>query len=484
MKVLLYNYAQPNEGEGGGVSIYQGNLARVLASRGYTVILLSSGMRYSLPGSRAFIRRLDDTFLRADIVNSPVVAPAPDAFYEVASYNNSDGLDGMPGLLRANFSEIDVFHFQNIEGLTRRFFLHLRESFPAARLIYSAHNYNLVCPQVHLWHQNKEACVDYREGHDCVDCLIGFARRPHHQQIRPIEAALVRLGLSRTDLAVRSARRVARTVLQAGDTALQRGRRLAGQPARREADAAMYREFRHGNAALCNQVFDQTLAVSKRTSAVLAARGVDPSRIAVSYIGTAHKQAFLQAVRITSFETLNLGYLGYARPDKGFFFLLNALESMPAPLACRIELTIAALVKDAAVQERIEALRSRLKSVTHHDGFTHATLDRVIAPVNLGIVPVLWEDNLPQVAIEMVSRGIPILTSDRGGAGEIADNADFSFKAGSATSLHECVAAIIDGRVALGSFWLNPPRIYSMEEHVTDLMQYYVPAMQKVTSAL
>lgn len=480
MKILLYNFAQPDEGGGGGVSVYQQNLAEALAALGHTVILLSSGMRYTLPGSRAFIRRLDDGFLRADIVNSPVVAPARDMFYEIDPYNNGTGLDLIPELLRAEFGDIDVFHFQNLEGLTRRFFPQLRKAFPAARLLYSVHNYNLVCPQVHLWFQDRELCVDYREGQACTTCLVGFARRPHHPQVRPVEAMMVRLGLPRTSVAVGAARRVTRHLVQAGKSVSERSRRWSGRPNPPAVDAAGYRDFRHGNVALCSEVFDRLIAVSRRTADVLAAHGVDPARIAVNYIGTAHKQTFLKATRIVSFDTLHLGYLGYARRDKGFFFLLDTLERLPAELASRMELTLAASVKDAPTQARIEALRGRFKSVIHHDGFTHATLDRVIAPVNLGIVPVLWEDNLPQVAIEMVSRGIPILTSDRGGAGEIADNAQFSFTAGSTASLQERLQAIVDGRLSLAAFWSNPPRLYSMEEHVAELMPFYAPARERV----
>jgi hypothetical protein len=46
----------------------------------------------------------------------------------------------------------------------------------------------------------------------------------------------------------------------------------------------------------------------------------------------------------------------------------------------------------------------RFRAITLHDGYTHAGLDRVLEGVQLGIVPPIWEDNLPQVAIEMVSR--------------------------------------------------------------------------------
>ncbi|MDQ2801335.1 MAG: glycosyltransferase [Pseudomonadota bacterium] len=482
MKILLYNYAQPDEGGGGGVSVYQQNLASTLAALGHTVVMLSSGLRYTLPRSRAFLRHRDDAYARADIVNSPVVAPARDTFYQLGPYNHSDGLDHIPGLLRDRFGDIDVFHFQNLEGLTRRFFPQLRTTFPTARLLYSVHNYNLVCPQVHLWHQDRELCVDYRDGQDCTNCLVGHTRQPHHPQVRPVEAFLGRLGLPRTSIPVRATRHVVRSTMQARHAIAERGRQWTGQPTPPAADAAVYREFRHGNVALCDAVFDQLLAVSQRTRDVIVARGVDPSRVSVSYIGTAHKQAFLKSVPILSAETLHLGYLGYARRDKGFFFLLDALETLPDDIARRVELTIAAATHNREAQRRIEALRDRFKAVFHHDGFTHATLDRVIAPVNLGIVPVLWEDNLPQVAIELVSRGIPILTSDRGGASEIADNAAFTFPAGNVASLHERLQEIVDGRLSLGAFWTRPPRIYSMEEHVADLMRFYFPARREIAA--
>jgi glycosyltransferase involved in cell wall biosynthesis len=475
MRIVLYNYAQPDEDEGGGVRIYQQNLANALTDLGHTVILLSSGLRYAL-GSSAFVRYRKDRFLRAEIVNSPVVAPAPDTFYGLRDYNQGLGLDHIPGLLRAEYGVIDVFHFQNLEGLTRRFFPKLRAAFPAAQMLYSVHNYNLVCPQVHLWFQDREVCVDFKDGEACTKCLVGFARRPHHRQVRPVEEMLVRRGLTRKSIVVRAARRATRYLAQSAETIADGGRRWTGKAPAPTADAAMYRDFRQGNIELCNEFFDSLLAVSERTRDQLIQRGVRPDRVAVSYIGTAHKQTFLQSVPIISAETLHLGYLGYVRRDKGFFFLLDALESLPEEIAGRMELTIAAATKEPSVLARLKALANRFKALIHHDGFTHDTLEKVLAPVNLGIVPVLWEDNLPQVAIEFVSHGIPIVTSDRGGAGEIANNPAFSFKAGDITSLHERLKAISTALHSLGTFWTQAPRIYSMEEHVAELMQFYRPA--------
>ena len=76
----------------------------------------------------------------------------------------------------------------------------------------------------------------------------------------------------------------------------------------------------------------------------------------------------------------------------------------------------------------------------------------------------------------MVSRGIPVLTSDRGGAQEIAGNPDFVFKAGSVDSLQQRLQQFSNGEISLARFWERPIRIYSMTEHIDDLAQYYAPA--------
>ena len=57
-------------------------------------------------------------------------------------------------------------------------------------------------------------------------------------------------------------------------------------------------------------------------------------------------------------------------------------------------------------------------------------IDAIISQMDVGLVPVMWEDNLPQVAIEMHARHVPLLTSDLGGAQELANFPEMVFKAG------------------------------------------------------
>lgn len=474
MRILLYNFVQPEEPGAGGVGVYLNNLARALKGHGHDVITLSAGDRYSPTQREPRVVFSDDGYHRAVIVNSPVIAPAAYSFGDPDTYLTSKALDFVPALLAERYGRIDVFHFQNIEGLTKSFFVTLREAFPDARIIYSAHNYHPVCPRVSLWYQDRVLCTDYRDGLACTMCLAPVFDPNYirgRRRLIWLEKAYPRaMGLFTPALA--AAKYARRTLLKRRGQADVIENPEAATPT--GASSASYADFRRSNIALFADVFDQVLAVSKRTGQVIVDRGVPANKVVVSYIGTAHKATYLSSTKITDLgEALHLGYIGYMGTDKGFNFLLESLEKLPADVASKMTVTIAARNTFPERHARMERLRGRFKNLRYFDGYTHANLDQVLAGVNVGLIPVLWEDNLPQTAIELVSRGIPVLTSDRGGAQEIAENDRFIFRAGDHDDFVDRVTRISRREIGLGEFWERDMRVFSMDEHVADLMRHY-----------
>ena len=499
MKVLIYNFKQPENG-GGGVGVYSANLAGALHAAGHHVITMDSGDHYSfLRQSPIRLRTWFDKYDRASVANSPMIAPFCCTWDDFAPYTNDRGLTSVPDLLRQKFGDIDVFHFQNVEGLTKDFFLSVRNTFPDARLIYSAHNYSAICPQVDLWFQEREVCVDYRDGRNCTKCFSprdSSALQRGARRRRPVVTFVnehfpglvkVRRSVSRAIKGSTTAVEAA-TELNAADgethpntsSAIDNDGPVYSFP-KRDGDGTPYKAFRLANIELCSTTFDTVLAVSKRTSQVLLERGIPPRNLHVSYIGTAHKAIFLNATKITDIGAqLHIAYLGYMRSSKGFYLFLRALEQMPDHIAQTLAVTVAARkTEDLLAYERLVKMSHRFATFRYFDGFTHKTLDTVLQGVNLGIVPPIWEDNLPQVAIEMVSRGVPVLTSDRGGAQEIADNPDFIFDGSSADALQKRITAFSTCEFSLAGFWDRPIQIFSMEEHVEDLLKYYSPSFRQ-----
>jgi glycosyltransferase involved in cell wall biosynthesis len=484
MRILIYNFVQPGASktkQAGGVAIYQDNLIRALREQGHNPIIMSCGDRYSLGPGRAFLTTHNDGFERAVIVDSPVMAPAHYTFHRIECYYEDPGLNHIPAQLRAKYGAIDVFHFQNVEGLSAGFFRALRKEYPQARLLLSAHNYNLVCPQVNLWYREHKACNDYREGRSCVNCVLFDDLQPAAVNLRRLETILLNLRVepnsraaNAVEAVVRAPFRLRRRLLRYLPAKANQGGAAPPVIVTSEEKAAKYRRYREENIRLVRDVFDRVIAVSERTRQVLVDRGMPADRVDVSYIGTAQYPTFLKSRKITvAQDHVHITFLGYMRADKGFYFLLDALFSLREEWAKRVSLTIAAPLWDQEVVGRLRRMAYKFRNIRIFDGYSHKTLDRILEGVNLGVVPVLWEDNLPQVAIEMAARGIPLLTSDRGGAQEIGSNPDFIFRSGSKGDFCTKLQRLISGEVPLGTFWERPITIRSMEDHLAELMRFY-----------
>ncbi len=485
LRVLVYNYLQPDEG-GGGVGVYTNNLVKALLAAGHDVVALSSGDIYTVLGRTPKLSVWRNDFERALISNSPVIAPASNAWDDIGTYSQSTELDPLVLQLKQKIGLIDVFHFQNIEGLTRSFFQVIRKEFPTSKMIFSMHNYNAMCPQVDLWYRNSSSCVDYKNGLNCRTCAEQYesssaARRS--RRLRPLKKLMLRVAP-----AVMTARRklVGPRLAPNGGSGTTRATTPHYDDGNAFGAGTVFRQFREANMQLFADTFDHVLAVSGRTKQIAEQLGVPSQKLSVSYIGTRQKEVFEKSIKQTSIGAqLHLAYLGYMRKSKGFDLLLEALQIIPAAIAKNITVTVAAAKAENPDSYRnLVALSGRFAVLRYFNGYSHQTLDEVLTNVNLGVVPPIWEDNLPQVAIEMVARGIPVLTSDRGGAREIAANDGFVFPGGSASALASRLSEIATKKVPLSDFWKSQINIFSMEEHLDDLTsRYYRPRPEPVPNS-
>lgn len=497
LRVLHYNwvdYLDP-ERRGGGVTVYLRNLmAQLDAADGVEAACLSAGVIHDLPkrAPRWEAMRLGpraDRDRRYALVNSGTLAPGHHSFGHDAQLSHPATEAAFCDMVAAT-GPWDVVHFQNFEGVPIGVLAALKARFPGLRIVASLHNYYPVCPQVNLWQREEAHCTDFLEGHACVGCLL------HQPSARLVTAAhglsyrLQKLGMvpgsrlfdlafgtairlghrgSRAVGALRRMRARPRDVAPADSAALP----AAGTPRRSEGFARR----RATMIAALNDHADAVLGVSDRVCDIAAAHGVSRDLLRTSYIGTAQAALFgatqPRGPLPGAGGMLHLAYLGYMRRDKGFFFLLDALEALPAELARRIHLTVAARRGDAAAMGRLEALAGWLGGLTHHDGYTHDNLDDILGRVDAGVVPVLWEDNLPQIAIEMHARHIPLLTSDRGGARELAAHDPMVFAAGDVDAFRGRIETILAGGIDMDAYWQGARAPQGMDGHLAELLEIY-----------
>ncbi|MCI8292474.1 MAG: glycosyltransferase [Hespellia sp.] len=504
-KILIYNWIpfDETENKGGGVTIYTKNLISCLIQQGkWKVYFLSSGRAYDNRRREPYIEQTKNIFGKGcqsfQVVNSPVFSSARISFPFPQDYLEDMKLVKLLRGFLMELGGVDVLHFQNFEGLSLRVFI-LKTYFPKMKVIYSLHNYYLFCPQVMLWHADRENCRVRCCGNQCLDCMPrdvykGKVRFNQNYQYRleqgnlgwnkwfwlfgkrSLEVWAVWRGWFRETIAT-----FRKSYLQKYEVC----RRSVFQKRREKAKyfvsvkrekrlSACFYEFGSRNVAYLNRYVDQVLAVSERVAQIARERGVHQEKLRVSYIGTAvaANQRSQSAYRCDG-TRLTICYLGYMRTMKGFYFLLDALEQMEPEMAGRIGLCVASPATDQEAYDRIQRLREHLAEVRYYDGYTHEQLPEILQGVHLGIVPSLWEDNLPQVAMEMKSYGVPVLSSQLGGAKELTESEWFVFEAGNQKEFLERLGYFLQDPGRLDDYWKGDHRLLTMEEHFRELEQIY-----------
>jgi glycosyltransferase involved in cell wall biosynthesis len=508
LKILYYNWVdfEDEQQRGGGVSIYQRNLIDAAMQQDDEVWFLSSGVCYSPFSRRPFLREAKarkNGVRKFEIVNSTILSPGHESFgQDVAT---SPGMDPLFADFLQKHGPFDVVHFNNLEGIPISFLRLAREHYPQAKIIYSVHNYFAFCPQVNLWFQERAACRDFRAGRKCVNCLIQPLHPRGAKRLYRLENCLRKLGIPPQSFVdrfinwfifgvVRSSYHLARAIYRGEGLKMNIPQLscVSRRPTKPTAildpeEAARFATRRRNFVAALNRYADHVLAVSRRVAELTVGFGIEPTKVHTLYIGTRFAEQIplirdnpkgnasvnASVAYASGSSPLRIVYLGYMRLDKGFYFYLKALKSMPVALARRLALTFAAKITDPHAYAQIKLIAHRFASVTFYDGYTHGQLPEILSAIDLAVVPVLWEDNLPQVAIECVASGVPILTSNRGGAQELLGCRELVFQAGSRTDFYDKLQGILDNPAILSTALAGRARLYTPREHYDLLREKY-----------
>lgn len=491
-KILYYNWVpfDDDENRGGGVTVYQKNLIEELIKENkYEIYFLCSGLSYNFSRKHAFIEKYSNCFGNKchsyRIVNSPVLSPAYYNFKNVQKYLTDRTLLKIFDEFFEKNGPFDIIHFNNFEGLSLSVF-ELKKKYPQTKFVYSLHNYYSFCPQVNLWKNESENCQNNHDGKDCVNCVI---TNFHFQDV--IRADMIAYYLRRVgfdsktkvwDKTFKLCRLLGKikhklfsktpSVLVSKNKSLWKNLGIDDEKICKEA--ALYDNFIRQSKESINQYVDVVLAVSQRVKEIAIARGINPNKVVTSYIGTKFAQKQLGHSRtIYDGNVLNVIYMGYARRDKGFFFYLDCLEMIPDSIAKKISLYFAVRTDDIYLLNRMRSLREKFGGVYFKNGYKHDEIEKMLQAIHLGIVPVLWEDNLPQVAIELNAEGIPVLSSDLGGASELSSSKYFRFKGGNKADFVDKLTNIIKNKMIINDYWEKRMILKKMENHVAELSSFY-----------
>ena len=475
-KILLYNWVQFDDEEkrGGGVTVYIKNLIdHLLKDERNEIYFLSSGMAYDLKKTSMRIEATHNIYEGTgrchsfEVVNSPVLSPSSAQFHDLEVYLNDQSLYQLIKKFIRSIDGLEVIHFNNLEGLSINV-LNIKEDFPGLNIVFSLHNYFPFCPQVNLWWKEQMNCIDYKNGSECIDC-VGWIDQSYEKQIRAFgyyyDHSDKKIPKNKYIFRLRTKRKIINIL---------KTRKIKVQIPRHVIYPKTYTCFRNKNIELINKNVDHVLAVSERVREIAIKYGLEEKKVVTSYIGTkVAEHQKLPVKRKKDGEILNLVYMGYVRRDKGFFFLLDALKCMEETISKKIKITFATRMDDPFVLNELNGLKSKFAGIVRYDGYDHNSIAKILKGKDLGVIPVLWQDNLPQVAIEMASFGVPILTSDLGGAHELSGSGYFVFKHGDIDDFIEKVRYILENRDVIEEYWVKYKGLTTMEEHINEIKKFY-----------
>ena len=466
LKILYYNWIQFDNKEniGGGVNVYQRNLIDYLTKNtDNEIYFLSSGWKYNPLNKRPYIEQTENIYGNKcksfEIINSSVMAPAfaiymyPQMFIEdVSSVEVFDRFIQEQG-------GFDVIHFNNIEGISINV-LKLKEKYPNTKFIVSIHNYQPICPLVQYFqNHNTVICNDYKDGKECLKCSYCLPDKKEYYR---------RCKKFYNDI-LKGKNKILRLFFKLLCKFYKfRSKYFIGS--KKSMDSKYYALYRKHNVEMLNKYADSILAVSDRVREIMIDYGCNKEKVLTSYIGTKFAENELKHSVANENKPFTIAYLGYERIDKGFFFFIDALSKLDRNIAKNINVLLAV---SNIHSKNYEGKLDNFNDVIVFNGYTHSALPYILKNVNLGVVPVLWEDNLPQVAIEMVALGVPILCSSFGGASELCKSDLFKFKGADEKDFLEKLTNLAQHPELLQEYWNNHSDLTTMEKHVEELERMY-----------
>lgn len=182
---------------------------------------------------------------------------------------------------------------------------------------------------------------------------------------------------------------------------------------------------------------------------------------------------------------LRIGFLGSAIPSKGVHVLAEAFRSLdPARASLAIHGGFPPYHGDRGYEARVRAILGPAAVAALRGPFAPDAIDRVLAGLDVLVVPSIWEENLPLVVQEAFLVGLPVVVSEHGGLAELVREGidGLRFRPGDAADLGRVLRRLIEEPGLRASLGKTARAVPTMAEHVAALRALYEEARRRFAS--
>lgn len=354
----------------------------------------------------------------------------------------------------------DIVHFHNYISLGDHLVGIARET--AAHVVYTLHDYGLICPNSLLLRSDGNACgkADGEFFQDCCPILP----RTNAGRVPPVRRWLPSLARWRM-FANQQPRAALRTLLA---TAVATAERWLGSP--ESCDVAGKRAFYLGASRRIFADVDLFLSPSQFLKDRYVACGVSPERIRHVRNGL---RAFPRSPK-TSSGQLRFGYIGALHPHKGIELLVRAFQGLHEQASLHVHGTAFGSPVSEAYARRVA--ESAGPGVHFHGAYDNAQIGKLLADIDVVVAPSVWYENSPLTIQEAFVAGVPVITADAGGMAELVrhDVDGLLFRFGDESSLQSAMRRLAEQPELIMQFAAQMPAVPSIERQAAVVRECYL----------
>ncbi len=381
----------------GGLVAYVEDLAWEQTNQGHEVAYLFSGRQYRFLGGPRLKPWQRRAVKMLEVVNSPLYDHGRQPELELSERRLEQMLARVLDERRP-----DVLHVQELAGWPSSVLDVARRA--GVPVVFTLQDYFALCSTFKLLDSRREVCLRREIG---TDCVATTSQTPSDLSL--LFEATIRYDLHRNWLVRRIGSRRRDALVTSAAHRLARG---AGRPGRDVGGRpSAFQRRRDTNVARLNGA-DRLIAMSGRLAEIYSLLGVKEDRLQTMRLTLAHIERLRPARRSAGQGPVTFATLGGGESEaKGSGLLLDAARSLcDAVGSGRFRLRIYGYVEPAVKEQA-----ARLPGVELGGLYMAHELDDVLAEVDVGIIPSIWEEAYGYAGVEFLASGIPVIANEIGG---------------------------------------------------------------------